>query len=510
MIRRRTCQLAAKSLGVYGGRNFGQRNALRAMFSQVGGATVEDDQDLNKQREEKIRQLLMANKDVVDVGVKKKGFMGMLVVCPTPVGNIRDVSLRVLEVLEAADIIACEDTRIAGKLFNLIKEKKIKEQFIELQVGNDPPAVFDDATIFGEDTRKHNNMGNIRREKKRLKEIYQREEFAKAIESSKSILRDIDSFKFHYDKSERDESKMFDSRYKRPKDKAIYGLDNPYIEYLKEKVQESRLKKDRGMFMSVHKFNEEGRIEKLIQALQAGFIVALISDAGTPTISDPGHLLVDACIKNSITVEALPGPNIVSIALSASGLPSDRFTFSGYLSKTASIREEELVNIRESGRTAVLFENKHRLLNLLRSIENLFGPRQVIYIGIELTKMHERHIRGEVSEIFEQMNTVEDYKSESVKGEVTLIIAPRSPDWNKDLKAENPAEIAKKKEVKRYEIQPDALVKLLKDRLEIGSRDLSELTADILNIPVKQARDIVQKQQPIRHPLYKTSKEDEI
>lgn len=430
----------------------------------------------------------------------------MLVVCPTPVGNIRDVSLRVLEVLETADIIACEDTRNAGKLFNLLREKRIKEKFEELQNGNDPPAVFEDAAVFGEGEKEHPHMGSIRREKKRIKEIYQKDEFAKAIESSKAILKDLDTFRFQFGKSEESgkDSNIFDSRGKKAKDKAIYGLDNPYIEYLREKVRESKLEKGRGLFMSVHKYNELGRIEKLIQALQAGFIVALISDAGTPTISDPGSNLVDACIQNNIVVEALPGPNIISIALSASGFPSDRFLFLGYLSKTPFLRDNEILNLSKSNQTGVLFENKNRLLNLLRAIENHYGSRQNVYIGIELTKMHERHLRGEVSVIFEELNAMDDFKTASVLGEVTVIVPPRSSRWNKDLKAEstqNPE--TPKDKLKTYQIDPQSLITLLKDRLDIGAKDLSELTADILNIPVKEAREVVQNSLPKKNKLYK-------
>lgn len=481
------------------------RPRLAARFSIFG----EETEELRKLREQKIKEMLLRPKDIVENN--QRGFLGMLVVCPTPVGNIRDVSLRVLEVLETADIIACEDTRNAGKLFTLLREKRIKDQFEELQKGNDPPAVFEDASIFGEGEREHPHMGSIRREKQRIKEIYQKEEFSKAIESSKAILKDLDTFRFQFGKS--DEAKKnqnyFDSRGNKVKDKAIYGLDNPYIEYLREKVRESKLEKGRGLFMSVHKFNESGRIDKLIQALQAGFIVALISDAGTPTISDPGSNLVDACIQHNIVVEALPGPNVISIALSASGFPSDRFIFSGYLSKTPYIRDNEIQNIKKSAQTAVLFENKNRLLNLLRSIENHFGSHQQVYIGIELTKMHERHLRGEVATLFEELNSMEDYKSASVLGEVTLIIPPRTPRWNKELKAEPQDQNDDSKEKKGlYQIDPQSLVTILKDRLDIGAKDLSELTADILNIPTKDARTYVQKTMKTKTLLYKKSSDD--
>ena len=304
-----------------------------------------------RERERRIADLLNTPKEVVEESSIKKSYTGSLVICPTPVGNIKDVSLRVLETLDAADIIACEDTRMAGKLFNLLRERKIREEFEDLQNGNDPPASFDDEALFAEqDTREHPNLFQVRREKQRMKEIYQKQEFAKAIEQSKSIIKDLDTFR-HFFTKEEDDSNVFDSKDKKPKDKSIYGLDDPYIDYLHEKIKESKLKKGRGLFMSLHKYNEESRVDKLIQAMQAGFIVALISDAGTPTVSDPGSLLVDTCLRRGVKVESLPGPNIVSIALSSSGFPSDRFIFGGYLSKTPSEREDDLKWFHSSGKS---------------------------------------------------------------------------------------------------------------------------------------------------------------
>ena len=514
-IEKLTCLERGCSKGAHFLKNRNDRLRLRRHFST---ATVEEEDSKKQERERKIQELLSEPKEVISEDAPKKNYLGMLIVCPTPIGNIRDISLRVLEVLDKADIIACEDTRIAGKLFKLLQEKRIREEVNTLQEGNDPPAEqFDDSAIFGEgDTREHPNLFQIRREKQRLKEVFQKEEFNKAIEKSKSILKDLDTFRsYHREDKDKDFQEFYDSRSKRPKDKAAYGLDDPYIEYLKEKVQENRLTKRRGLFMSLHKFNEEGRVQKLVQAMQAGFLVALISDAGTPAISDPGTLLVDACIRENITVESLPGPNAVAVALSASGFPSDKYNFAGYLSKTPYLRDLELETILNSHRTAILFESKFRLLKLLRSIESLFGSRHMVYIGIELTKVFERHLRGEVADLYEQLNQSEDFKSEAVKGEVTVIIAPRSDKWNKDLLASESSHRIKdaeavighkagdkitKEEMKKlqYVIKPDHLITILQDRLDISDKDLSELAGDILNIPKSKLRELIQDQKPKR------------
>jgi len=496
------------------GRNTSLFPLISRSFSSTPFTVEDDPSAIKKERERKIRELLEQPKEVVEVNHSKKNYIGMLIVCPTPVGNLRDVSLRVLEVLETADIIACEDSRHTGKLLTLIKDRNLKKEFNE-DLKNDEEK-FDDQVLFAEgDNRSHPSLFQVRREKQRLREIYQREEFEKAIEKSKSILKDLDTFRsFHKNEETEDDKVFFDSRSSRSKGKGMYGLDNPYIEYLREKIRESKLKKGRGLLMSLHKFNEEGRVDKLIQAMQAGFIVALVSDAGTPTISDPGYHLVDACISENIVVEALPGPNIVSIALSASGIPSDKFTFSGYLSKTPYDRDQELQDLRDSGRTAVLFENKHRLLNLLRNISVVYGQRQIVYVGVELTKMHERHLRGEADDLYEQLNQNSDYKSENVKGEVTVVIAPLSPQWNKDLKVEQPLEPTVNSMAERdkraqsivnaqFSIDPRSLTTILREKLDINDKELSELVADIINVPKSEVRKILNDRREKKHVLYK-------
>ena len=127
-----------------------------------------------------------------------------------------------------------------------------------------------------------------------------------------------------------------------------------------------------------------------------GFRVALVSDAGTPTISDPGYKFLKEAKKQGISIEALPGPCAATTALSACGFITDRFQFYGYLSKTDSERESQLLDIQRAGITTVIYEGPSRILKTLSAIEEIFGPKQEIYIGAELTKLHERHYRDTV------------------------------------------------------------------------------------------------------------------
>ena len=119
----------------------------------------------------------------------------------------------------------------------------------------------------------------------------------------------------------------------------LYGLENQFTKEIKDKVNESKKKKGRGLLLSFYEYNQEKRIPRLIRAMKLGFRVALVSDAGTPTISDPGYKFLREAKKQGISIEALPGPCAATTALSACGFPTERFQFIGYLSKTDSERE---------------------------------------------------------------------------------------------------------------------------------------------------------------------------
>ena len=153
-----------------------------------------------------------------------------------------------------------------------------------------------------------------------------------------------------------------------------------------------------------------------------GIKVALVCDAGTPTVSDPGFKFVQEARKNGVLVEALPGPCAVTTALSASGFPADKFTFMGYLSKTISEREDTLYEIMRSGKTCALYESPARLVRTLHSIKEIFGPRHQVYLAFELTKKHEEHYRDTIERLIEHFEEVTE--AQRLKGEITMVLAP--------------------------------------------------------------------------------------
>jgi 16S rRNA (cytidine1402-2'-O)-methyltransferase len=215
---------------------------------------------------------------------------GRLVVCPTPIGNLEDVTLRVLAVLEAADVVACEDTRHSRVLFDR------------------------------------------------------------------------------------------------------HGIVRPLV--------------------SLHEHNERARAAELVARIQAGAVVALVSDAGTPLLSDPGFALVRACLEAKLAVEVLPGPSAVTTALVASGLPVGRWCFVGFLPRKRAELEDLLAH---SAETLVAFESPRRLPATLRLIAAR-DPERPVAVCRELTKLHEEVTRAGAGEL------AEHYGHSPVRGEVVLVI----------------------------------------------------------------------------------------
>jgi 16S rRNA (cytidine1402-2'-O)-methyltransferase len=216
---------------------------------------------------------------------------GRLTVCPTPIGNLQDLSPRVRQALGEADLVACEDTRRAGLLFE--------------------------------------------------------------------------------------------------------RLDIP-----------------RPRLVSYHEGNEAERAGQLAQQIERGAKVALISEAGTPVISDPGYRLIRACLERDLEVEVLPGPSAVTTALVASGLPVDRWRFEGFLPRRAG----ELERVLRSAETVVAFESPRRLPQSLAALAAL-APNRPAAVCRELTKLHEEVARATLGELARRFR-------EDVKGEIVLVIAP--------------------------------------------------------------------------------------
>lgn len=220
---------------------------------------------------------------------------GKLFVVPTPIGNLKDITLRAIETLQSVDVILAEDTRTSGKLLN------------------------------------------------------------------------------------------------------NYEITTPMESY--------------------HKFNEHKRLSQIITNIQEQeYSYALITDAGTPGISDPGFLLIRDCIKHNIPVETLPGATALIPALVNSGLPSDKFVFEGFLPQKKG-RQSRLKSLANEQRTLIFYESPYRLVKLLGELESFFGDRQVA-ISRELSKIYEENIHGTLSELQHTLK-----KRNSIKGELVIVVA---------------------------------------------------------------------------------------
>lgn len=170
---------------------------------------------------------------------------------------------------------------------------------------------------------------------------------------------------------------------------------------------------------SHHIHNEHQSVERIVQQLSAGTSFALISDAGTPAISDPGFLLVRACVQNHIEVECLPGATALIPALVNSGLPNDKFHFEGFLPHKKG-RHTRLLQLAELDITMVLYESPHRILKALKQFSEYFGEERQISISREISKLHEETIRGSLKEVIEQL------EQKPIKGEIVVVIAGKS------------------------------------------------------------------------------------
>ncbi len=220
--------------------------------------------------------------------------MCKLILVPTPVGNLKDITFRALEILESADLILAEDTRQAKKLLN------------------------------------------------------------------------------------------------------HYRINTP--------------------LQSHHMFNEHKSVESVCNKILAGGTIALISDAGTPGISDPGFLLVRSCIEKDIKVETLPGPTALIPALVNSGLPCDRFCFEGFLPPKKG-RNKRITALTEETRTMVFYESPYRLVKTLKEFGIYFGPEREASVSRELSKLYEENIRGSLTYLADY------YTNKPPKGEIVIIVA---------------------------------------------------------------------------------------
>lgn len=166
---------------------------------------------------------------------------------------------------------------------------------------------------------------------------------------------------------------------------------------------------------SFHQHNEHKKLQDVIEMLLNGSVFALVTDAGTPGISDPGFLLIRECVKNNINVECLPGATAIIPALVNSGLPCDKFVFEGFLPQKKG-RQTKLLELKNEYRTIVLYESPHRLYKSLLQFIEYFGEDRKVCVCRELTKLFEENVRGTLKEVSEY------YKDKTVKGEIVIVL----------------------------------------------------------------------------------------
>ncbi|MBD2567174.1 16S rRNA (cytidine(1402)-2'-O)-methyltransferase [Anabaena lutea] len=169
--------------------------------------------------------------------------------------------------------------------------------------------------------------------------------------------------------------------------------------------------------MSYHEHNQNSRIPELLEHLTNGKAIALVSDAGMPGISDPGYELVKACIEAGITVVPIPGASAAITALSAAGLPTDKFIFEGFLAAKSQQRRQQLEYLQAEPRTLIFYESPHRLRDSLEDLGTVLGSDRSIVIARELTKLYEEFWRGTIGE------AIAHYQQKEPQGEYTLLVA---------------------------------------------------------------------------------------
>ena len=215
---------------------------------------------------------------------------------------------------------------------------------------------------------------------------------------------------------------------------------------------------------SYHEHNEKTKAQDLVARLARGQNIALVSDAGTPTISDPGFRLVVQAIRAEVRIIPIPGASALTAVLSATGLPTDRFVFEGFLPAKKKQRRERLQILRDEIRTLIFYEAPHRLRDALDDIHELLGNREAV-LAREVSKIHEEFLRGPVSDLVRELG------SRDVRGEVTLIISGSTGESraNEDLLK---AEI---RELKRQGLRVKEIAEVLGEKFGYPKKDIYRL-----------------------------------
>lgn len=218
---------------------------------------------------------------------------------------------------------------------------------------------------------------------------------------------------------------------------------------------------------AVHEHNERDKAQGLIEQLQSGKSIALISDAGTPLISDPGYPLVNACRAAGVPVVALPGACAAITALSAAGLPTDRFLFAGFLPAKQQARLTALQKLQNETATMVFYEAPRRIVDSLHALESAFGSERQVVIARELTKQFETFLSGSVAEVLAQVES----DSNQQRGEMVLMVAG-APSQNDDI----PAEALQLLQLLSAELPPKKAAKLVASHYNLRANDLYQHT----------------------------------
>ena len=175
--------------------------------------------------------------------------------------------------------------------------------------------------------------------------------------------------------------------------------------------------------LALHEHNEDAWVSRLTARLQAGERIALVSDAGTPLISDPGFALVRACREAGVELACVPGPSALIAALSVAGLPTDRFRFEGFLPRKPAARRNLLSGLREEAATLVFYESSHRVLEALQDMYETLGGERYAVLARELTKLHETVLAGSLEQLLGQVRVDENQR----RGEFVLMLAGAEP-----------------------------------------------------------------------------------
>lgn len=214
---------------------------------------------------------------------------------------------------------------------------------------------------------------------------------------------------------------------------------------------------------SYHKFNEAALAESILHDLEAGKHICLISDAGTPGISDPGADLVKLCTERDLAVTAIPGPCAAIQALSCSGLPTERFQFWGFLPRKENELKRELQAILAYPGTTICYESPHRLLKVLEYIQSM-QPERLLVVGRELTKKFEEMVRGSPTTL------IEHWQHTPLKGEIVLLISPASAENTQDW----------------TDWTPEEHVLWMQETYDISRKEAIKLVAELRGVPKRQ------------------------